>query len=165
VLVVSTYAEVPSAMVAHWCGEWRCDKAEDWDGVEDPFGHFGTIEPTHWMPLPQAPSDQEEVRQPDSDVASLVAENERLRAAVELSMNTLRKVIAERDALRTQLAEAQKDAQRLDWLCSNLYWDGFVWWLPEICLKESKGAAFTPAPTAEEFRKAIDAALTPKEPQ
>lgn len=60
VLVVNDKALDPEALVAHWNGEWRVDTTYAWANAEDPWGHFGTIDATHWMPLPPAPRQHEQ---------------------------------------------------------------------------------------------------------
>jgi len=122
-------------------------------------------EPTHWMPLPQAPSDQEGLRQPDSE-SSLVAENERLKEQIAYILDKLMPAVAQdRDALRTQLAEAQKDAQRIDRLASaGDVSIGMVWDCPHDgeYRVDADGARDLQG-YGKTLREAIDAALTPKE--
>ena len=62
------------------------------------------------------------------------------------------------EALRAELAKPEPrftDAERLEYLHSNLDWDGYGYWLPEICVKEKDGS-FTDEPTLEEFRQFLD---------
>jgi hypothetical protein len=95
--------------------------------------------------------------------ASLKAENERLRAERDDFYNVYSRQCGytmaaqeEADALRTQLAEAQKDAQRYRWLRTHSdqalrCWGGTRPQWAQV-LRE------------EDLDSAIDAALTPKEP-
>jgi hypothetical protein len=110
---------------------------------------------------------QEEVRQPDPDVASLVAENERLRAITERWEKSVDALRDERDSLRTQLAEAQKDAQRLDRIETALFarsWNGVIDSGSRYDWRIAGDFRHTTARmVGETFREAIDAALTPKE--
>jgi hypothetical protein len=58
IFVVIEDALVPEAGVAHWGAEtWRGGYSVDWEGTEDPAGHFGVYpSPSHWMRLPTAPA-------------------------------------------------------------------------------------------------------------
>jgi len=48
------------------------------------------------------------------------------------------------------------DAQLLRWLRDKLDWDGYGYWLPEICIKETGlGNDKCPEPTMAEFRSAL----------
>lgn len=47
--------------------------------------------------------------------------------------------------------DVMTDAQILRWLRDNLQWDGYGYWLPEICIKELDGES-CPEPTMKEFR-------------
>ena len=66
---------------------------------------------------------------------------------------------AEITRLRAEAEALRRDAERLNGLRMNLHWDGHAYWLPDLCIKEREGVdEFTPEPTPEEFRAAIDAA-------
>jgi hypothetical protein len=102
--------------------------------------------------------------------AAIVTLQERLDSvAGQLFEANDARVIAERerDALRTQLAEAQKDTQRLDRIEAALFarsWNGVIDsgsrydWRIAADFRHT-----TQRMIGETFREAIDAALTPKE--
>lgn len=45
------------------------------------------------------------------------------------------------------------DTEILRWLCDNFEWDGYGYWLPEVCVREQENFGSEPdEPTMAEFR-------------
>lgn len=52
------------------------------------------------------------------------------------------------------------DTEIIDLLYENLEWDGWGWWLPEVCIAEPEIGRLpepAPRPTVAEFRKRMSA--------
>lgn len=52
------------------------------------------------------------------------------------------------------------DTAILEWLQRNLEWDGYGYFLPEICIREREwGQEFCPQPTLDELRQVFCALM------
>ena len=88
---------------------------------------------------------------------------ERLRMESRLSRNggvlflpvLLDKAADEIKTLRAQVAQYKEDAERLQWLHSQVDCHAFGYWLPAICVSND---AREPEPTIDDTRAAIDKA-------